>query len=80
MPRLHIICGVPGSGKSTLAKKIATEQSALRLTPDEWMDRIVGDGFNEDKRRVVEEMQCELAEQALRLGLMLSLKMASGLG
>jgi len=68
MPTLHIICGVPGSGKSTLAKKIASEQSALRLTPDEWMDRIVGDGFNEDKRLVVEEMQCELAEQALKLG------------
>jgi predicted kinase len=68
MTTLHIICGVPGSGKSTLAKKIATEKRALRLTPDEWMDRIVGDGFNEEKRRVVEEMQCELALQALQLG------------
>jgi hypothetical protein len=65
---LHIICGVPGSGKSTLAKKIEIEESALRLTPDEWMDRIVGDGFNEEKRRVIEQMQCELAEKVLRLG------------
>ena len=69
MPILHIICGVPGSGKSTLSKKIASEKLALRLTPDEWMDRIVGDGFNEEKRQVVEQMQCELAEQALRLGM-----------
>ncbi len=68
MPILHIICGVPGSGKSTLAKKIARESRALRLTPDEWMDRIVGDGFNEERRAVVEQMQCELAQQVLGLG------------
>jgi predicted kinase len=68
MLTLHIICGVPGSGKSTLAKKIEVEESALRLTPDEWMDRIVCDGFDEDKRRVVEQMQCELAEKLLQHG------------
>lgn len=56
MPTLHIICGVPGSGESTLAKKIESEHPALRLTPDEWMSRIVGDGYNEEKRRVVEKI------------------------
>jgi predicted kinase len=65
---LHIICGVPGSGKSTLAKKIEVEESALRLTPDEWMDRIVGDGFNEEKRQIIERMQSELAEKLLLHG------------
>ena len=62
MPVLHIICGVPGSGKSTLAKKLAREESALSLVPDEWMDRIVGDGYNKEKRAVVEKIQCEIAE------------------
>lgn len=69
MPTLHIICGLPGSGKSTLAKKLEKEHPALRLTPDEWMERIVGDGYNEEKREVVEKIQCEIAEQALGLGI-----------
>ncbi|HWP61369.1 MAG TPA: ATP-binding protein [Candidatus Paceibacterota bacterium] len=68
MATLHILCGLPGSGKSTLAKKLESEHAALRLTPDEWMERIVGDGYSEDKRTVVETIQCEIAEQALRLG------------
>jgi len=68
MSTLHIICGLPGSGKSTLAKKLESEHPALRLTPDEWMERIVGDGYNEEKRTVIESIQCEIAEQALRLG------------
>ncbi|MFZ1019790.1 MAG: ATP-binding protein [Minisyncoccia bacterium] len=68
MSTLHIICGVPCSGKSTLAKKLEKEHPALRLTPDEWMDRIVGDGYNEAKREIVEKIQCEIAEQALKLG------------
>lgn len=68
MPTLHVICGVPGSGKSTLAKKLESEHPALRLTPDEWMHRIVGDGYDEEKRIVVEKIQSEIAEQALKLG------------
>ncbi len=68
MPTLHIICGVPCSGKSTLAKKLEKEHPALRLTPDEWMDRIVGEGYNEQKREIIEKIQSEIAEQALRLG------------
>lgn len=68
MPTLYVICGVPGSGKSTLAKKLESEHPALRLTPDEWMHRIVGDGYQEDKRIIVEKIQCEIAEQALKLG------------
>lgn len=57
MPTLHLICGLPGSGKSTLAKKLEGEYPALRLTPDEWMSRILEDGYNEEKRAVVESIQ-----------------------
>ncbi|MDP3947585.1 MAG: ATP-binding protein [bacterium] len=69
MPTLHLICGLPGSGKSTLAKELENEHPALRLTPDDWMARIVDDGNNEEKRAIIETIQWEIAEQALRLGI-----------
>ena len=69
MSTLHLICGLPGSGKSTLAKKLEKEHPALLLTPDEWMERIVGDGYNDEKRTVIETIQWEIAQQALRLGI-----------
>lgn len=68
MPTLHLICGLPGSGKSTLAKKLENEHPALRLTPDEWMARIVGNGYDEEKRTIIESIQWEIAQQTLRLG------------
>jgi hypothetical protein len=68
MSTLHLICGLPGSGKTTLAKCLEHEQRALRLTPDEWMARIVGDGYAEEKRAVVEDMQWEIAARVLSLG------------
>ncbi len=68
MSTLHLICGLPGSGKTTLAKRLELEQSALRLAPDEWMARIVGDGYDEEKRSVVEAVQWEIAARVLSLG------------
>jgi len=68
MATLHLICGLPGSGKTTLAKRLERELPALRLTPDEWMARIVGNGYDEEKRALVEAMQWEIAAQVLILG------------
>ena len=68
MATLHLICGLPGSGKSTLAKELEREHPALRLTPDEWIAQIVGDGRDEQKRAVIESIQWELAQRILRLG------------
>jgi len=67
-PLLFLICGLPGSGKTTLARQLEVEYMALRLTPDEWMARIVGDGYDEAKRAIVETIQWEIAERLLSLG------------
>jgi predicted kinase len=67
------MCGLPGSGKTTLAKQLERDLSALRLTPDEWMQRIVGDGYDEEKRSQVEQVQWEIAARVLSLGLNVTL-------
>jgi len=68
MPILHLICGLPGSGKTTFARRLERDLSALRLAPDEWMARIIGDGYDEAKRAAVEAVQWEIAARALSLG------------
>src|SRR5438105_13613634 len=68
MPILHLICGLPGSGKTTFARRLERDLSALRLAPDEWMARIVGDGYDDAKRAAVEAVQWEIAARALTLG------------
>ena len=69
MPTLHLMVGLPCAGKTTLAKKLADELPAMRLTPDEWMARVVGDGYDEAKRAIVEAMLWDIAAQGLRLGI-----------
>jgi predicted kinase len=69
MPTLHLMVGLPCSGKTTLAKKLQQELPAMRLTPDEWMARVVGDGYDEAKRAIVETMLWDIAAQGLKLGI-----------
>jgi hypothetical protein len=69
MPVLHLICGLPGSGKTTLARQLELDLPALRLAPDEWMARIVADGYDDAKRAAVEAVQWEIAARALQLGI-----------
>ena len=73
MATLLLMCGLPCSGKTTLAHKLERERDALRLTPDEWIIRLFGDGLTPPAldwcRDPVEAIQWEVAERALRLGL-----------
>jgi hypothetical protein len=38
--RLIIVCGLPGSGKTTHAKLPEGRLSAIRFSPDEWMNAL----------------------------------------
>ncbi|RYG24677.1 hypothetical protein EON82_09865 [bacterium] len=75
-PTLYLLCGLPGSGKTTMAKRLERENSALRLTPDEWMTPLYGESICErenfdrwnDGHDRVEKVQWQIAERALRLG------------
>jgi predicted kinase len=64
---LHLVCGLPGSGKSTLAAQLAERENTIWRSPDEWMSRIVGDGYDEPRRAAIEQLQWELAGKLLRL-------------
>ena len=68
MPTLHIICGMPGSGKTTLAMRLEREEPALRLSPDEWMSRIVRDGYDDERRAAIHDVQYDIARRVLQLG------------
>lgn len=69
MPTLFLMVGLPGAGKTTLAKQIEAERRALRLTPDDWMQALGLDLFDEPMRAKIEALQWQLAARALKLGI-----------
>lgn len=72
MATLHLMVGLPCSGKTTLAKKLELEQSALRLTPDEWQLGLFGQDAEEPehdaRHSFIEIMLWNVASRALELG------------
>jgi predicted kinase len=67
--RLIIVCGLPGSGKTTHAKQVQARLRAIRLCPDEWMDALSLDIWEESIREKIEGLQWQLGQQLLILGL-----------
>jgi predicted kinase len=67
--RLIILCGLPGSGKTTLGRALEKRLRAIRFAPDEWMDALALDYYDEDRRGKIEALQWKLAQQLLVLGL-----------
>ena len=67
--RLIIICGLPGSGKTTLAKCLEESLDAVRLSPDEWMDALSINLYDEESRARIEALQWKLGQKLLKLGL-----------
>jgi predicted kinase len=68
-PRLIIVCGLPGSGKTTLASGLERRLRAVRFAPDEWLNALSLDLYDEESRAKVEALQWKLAQALLALGL-----------
>src|SRR5438046_3938401 len=67
--RLIIVCGLPGSGKTTYAKKFEAKFHAVRFCPDEWMEALSINIYNEEARAKIEALQWQFGQQLLDLGL-----------
>jgi predicted kinase len=65
---MFVLVGLPAAGKTSRARELASEWSALRLTPDEWMIPLFGQGQPEGKRNILEGRLIWLALSALRIG------------
>ncbi|HLW55654.1 MAG TPA: ATP-binding protein [Candidatus Angelobacter sp.] len=68
-PRLIIVCGLPGSGKTTLTRKLEIALRAVRFCPDEWMEALSIDIYDEGKRAKIEALQWKLTQELLSRGL-----------
>jgi len=68
-PRLIIVCGLPGSGKTTLSKSLEGKLHAVRFAPDEWMNALSIDLYDEERRGKIEALQWKLGQELLALGL-----------
>ena len=66
--RLIIVCGLPGSGKTTHARQLEGTLGAIRFAPDEWMDALSLNLWDEAKRAQIEALQWQVAQQLLSAG------------
>jgi len=66
---LIVVCGLPGSGKTTLAKKLESTLRAVRFAPDEWMDALALNLYDEERRGKIEALQWKLGQELLARGL-----------
>jgi len=66
---LILVCGLPGSGKTTLAKTLESKLGTVRLSPDDWMNALSLNLYDEGMRGKIEALQWQLGQQLLALGL-----------
>jgi predicted kinase len=63
-----IVCGLPGSGKTTRARELEAKLGAVRFCPDEWMDALALNLWDERRREKIEVLQWRIARQLLAQG------------
>jgi predicted kinase len=74
MATLHLMVGLPCSGKTTYARKLAVEENALLLTPDEWQRKILGLTIYDPESNHdlihdnIEKIMWEVASRVLTIG------------
>jgi predicted kinase len=71
---LILVCGLPGAGKTTHASNLEAERGAIRFCPDEWMDALAIDLWDEAARAKIEALQWKLAQQFLTRGVSVSVE------
>jgi adenylate kinase family enzyme len=57
-----IICGLPGSGKTTLSKLLSADHQALRMCPDDWLDALGFNLWNQNVRARIESLQWTMTQ------------------
>jgi predicted kinase len=55
--RVILVCGLPGAGKTTVSRRLAASLGAVRMCPDEWMDALGIDLWDQPARARVEALQ-----------------------
>jgi predicted kinase len=68
-PTLFLTVGLPGTGKTTEARRIEVEETALRLTKDEWVKALYGLANPPSASDVIEGRLIEIGLRALELGI-----------
>lgn len=66
--RLVIIGGLPGAGKTTRSIELADRFGAVRMSPDDWLERLGIDIWDEGARSRTERIQADLTVDLLRIG------------
>jgi predicted kinase len=67
-PKLIIVCGLPGAGKTTHAKRLEEKLDAIRFCPDEWLEALSLDLYDEERRAKIEALQWKLSQDLLARG------------
>lgn len=60
--KVILLCGLPGSGKTTLSKKLESEEGAIRLCPDDWMEEMGISLWDSKAREGIEQRFWRLAQ------------------
>lgn len=65
---IFLVSGLPGTGKTTRSIELAERFGAVRMCPDDWMERLGIDIWDSDARARIETIQRDVSHGLVRLG------------